>query len=73
MKERAVETEEELKKKEAKLLARDSAEEFSKKHAGWLYQIPEYKAKILTKDLSELLEDQTQPEEKTEELEAMDT
>jgi len=72
-KERAVETEEELKKKEAKLLARDSAEEFSKKHAGWLYQIPEYKAKILTKDLSELLEDQAPPEEKTEELEALET
>ena len=73
MKERAVETEDELKKKEAKLLARDRAEDFSKKHTGWLYQIPEYKAKILTKDLSELLEDQTPPEEKAQELEAMET
>lgn len=72
-KERAVETEEELKKKEAKLLARDRAEGFSRKHTGWLYQIPEYKAKILTKDLSELLEDQSTPEEKTEELEVLDT
>jgi hypothetical protein len=72
MKERAVETEDELRKKEAKLLTRDRAEDFSRKHDGWLYQIPEHKAKILTKDLSELLEDQIPPEEKAEEPETLE-
>ena len=36
-----VESEEELKKKEAKLLARDHATKFSQKHKGWIYRIPE--------------------------------
>jgi len=54
-----VESEEELKKKEAKLLARDAAEEFSEKHNGWVYQIPDYKAENLTKPIVELLEDIT--------------
>lgn len=62
-----VESEEELKKKEAKLLARDKAEEFSEKHRGWIYQIPDYKAENLTKKLSDLIEDVEKPEEKSEE------
>jgi len=59
-----VESEEELKKKEAKLLARDNAEEFTKKHNGWVYEIADWKAKNLTKKLDDLLEDEKKPEEK---------
>jgi len=60
---KAVESEEELKKKEAKLLARDKAKEFSMKHKEWIYEIPEYKAKNLTEELSKLLEDEQKPQE----------
>jgi hypothetical protein len=63
MKEQAVESEEQLKKKEAKLLAQDKAEEFSARHQGWIYEIAEWKAKNLTKRLSELLEDKESFEE----------
>jgi hypothetical protein len=58
-----VESEEELKKKEAKLLARDNAAEFTAKHNGWLYEIAEWKAKNLTKKLEDLLEDEEKSEE----------
>ncbi|MDH4238671.1 MAG: DUF4340 domain-containing protein [Phycisphaerae bacterium] len=58
-----VESEEVLKEKEAKLLAWDKAQEFSAKHKGWKYEIAEWKAKDLTKELSELVEDQKKPEE----------
>jgi len=56
-KERQVESEEELKKKEAILLARNDARKFSEKHAGWIYQIPKYKADNIKKKLDDLLED----------------
>ena len=59
-------SEEELKKKEAKLLARDKAKEFTAKHEGWIYEIPEWKAKNLMKKLSELVEDVKQPEKPKE-------
>jgi hypothetical protein len=62
-KENVVESEEELKKKEAKLLARDKANEFTTKHQVWVYEIAEYKAKELTKQLSELIEAKKKPEE----------
>jgi len=58
-----VESEEELKKKEAKLLARDNAVKFTTKHNGWIYEITEWKAKNLTKELDDLLEDEEKPEE----------
>ncbi len=58
-----VESEEELKKKEAKLLARDKATEFTAKHEPWVYEIAEWKAKNLTKELSDLIEDEQEPEE----------
>lgn len=64
VKEKEVESEEQLKKKEAKLLARDKAKEFAARHQGWVYEIPDWKAKQMTKPLSELLEDQAKPEEK---------
>jgi Domain of unknown function (DUF4340) len=57
-----VEFEEELKKKEAKLLARDKAEEFSSKHSNWVYKISENDAGSLVKKLSELLEDENKEE-----------
>ena len=53
------ESEEELKIKEAKLLADDNAREFTAKHQGWIYEIPEYKAEHLTKELADLIEDET--------------
>jgi hypothetical protein len=62
-KERSVESEEDLKKKEAKLLAQDKANEFSSKHKGWVYEISEYTANLLTKDILELVEDEKEPNE----------
>jgi hypothetical protein len=59
-KEKEVESQEQLKEKEARLIARDKAKEFSGKHNGWVYVIAESKAKNLTKRLSELLEDVTE-------------
>jgi len=56
VKEKRVESEEELKSKEAKLLARDRAVEFTQKHQVWLYEIPEWKAKNLTRKLADLVE-----------------
>jgi hypothetical protein len=58
-----VETDEELKKKEAKLLAIDKVKDFNAAHKGWIYQIPSYKADQLTKPLSELIEDIPAPAE----------
>ena len=58
-----VESEEELKKKEAKLLARDNATKFTTKHQGWAYEIAEWTAKNLTKELAALIEDEEKPEE----------
>ncbi len=58
------ESEEELKAKEAKLLADDKAKEFTVRHKGWIYEIPDYKARNLTKELSDLVEDEQKPEEK---------
>jgi len=58
-----VESEEELKKKEAKLLARDNATKFTTKHQGWVYEIAEWKAKNLTKELADLIEDEKKSEE----------
>ena len=60
------ESEEELKKKEAKLLARDNAKKFNSRHQAWIYEIADWKAKNLTKELSEILEDVQKPEEKAE-------
>ncbi|MHC5061350.1 MAG: DUF4340 domain-containing protein [Planctomycetota bacterium] len=62
-KKQEVESEEELKKKEAILVARDNARKFSEKHTGWIYQIPKYKADSMTKKLEDLLEDKNKSEE----------
>jgi hypothetical protein len=58
-----VESEEVLKEKEAKQLAWRSAEDFTARHKGWLYEIADWIARDLTKELSELLEDEVKPEE----------
>ena len=50
-----VESPEQLKAKETKLLARDAAEEFLDNHKGWVYQIPVHLAENLTKPLADLL------------------
>ncbi|MBN2136491.1 MAG: DUF4340 domain-containing protein [Sedimentisphaerales bacterium] len=56
-------TEEELKRKETLLLAYDEAAVFAARHKDWIYEIPEYKAKNLTKKLADLLEDEPKPAE----------
>jgi len=61
------EPEEALKEKEAKLLARDRAKAFTAKHQAWIYEIPNWKAKNLTKKVADLVEDEKKPEEKAEE------
>jgi hypothetical protein len=66
-KDKSVESEEELKKKEAKLLARDNAKKFSEKHSGWIYQIPQDKASSMTKKHDDLFEDKNDTEESNEE------
>ncbi|MHC4604094.1 MAG: DUF4340 domain-containing protein [Planctomycetota bacterium] len=56
-------SEEELKEKEAKLLAWEGAAKFSAKHQAWVYEIPDWKAKNMTKKLSDLIEDEEKPKE----------
>lgn len=52
-----VESDEALKKKDAKLQAQEHAQRFTMQHQGWVYQIPDWKAKYLTMGKSDLLED----------------
>ena len=51
------ESDEELKRKEAKLLAHDAAEKLNAKCKGWTYELPSWKADSLTKPLNDILED----------------
>lgn len=60
------EPQEQLKEKEAKMRAWDNAKGFSQKHQGWIYKIADYKAKSLTKELPDLLEDEPEPQEPNE-------
>lgn len=53
-----IESEEELKKKEAKLLAQEKAQNMAARHKNWIYEIAEYDATHLTKQLSELFEEE---------------
>jgi hypothetical protein len=48
---------EELKEKEAKLQAQANAQKFTLCHKGWVYQIPDWKAKYLMMGRTALLED----------------
>jgi hypothetical protein len=54
---------EELKKKEAILLAQEGAQRFSLRHKAWIYEIPDWKAKYLLMPQSDLLEDMETPAE----------
>lgn len=58
-----VESPEELKAKETKLLARDKAQKFTAEHQGWVYEISDWKAKNLTKEFADLIEDEEKPKE----------
>jgi hypothetical protein len=60
----------ELKKKEAKLLAQEHAQKFTLRHKGWIYEIADWKAKYLTMNQSALLEDKEKPAEKKAEAPA---
>jgi hypothetical protein len=51
-----VESEEQLKVKEAKLLARDAAERFAKKTAGWLYVISDPVSGEMMKKMTDIVE-----------------
>ena len=67
VKERTVESDEQLKEKEAKLLARQGAEEFAAKHAGWVYELKTWQATNITDQLADLVEDIPVPEASEEE------
>ncbi len=61
VKEQGVESQEELQKKEAKLLAREKAKKLQEMFNGWVYEIPAYKGEYMTKPLAELVEDIAPP------------
>jgi len=50
-------SDEQLKKIEAKLLARQAVDKLNAKCKGWTYELPSWKADNLTKPLSDILED----------------
>ena len=57
VKEQGVESQEELQKKEAKLLAREKARNLQETFNGWVYEIPAHRGEYMTKPLAELVED----------------
>ncbi len=61
------ESDEELKAKEAKLLAMEAAQKFRNRHTGWVYEIDSFKADNLKKKLDDLLEDIPEEEKTAEE------
>jgi len=54
---------EELKKKEAILLAQENAQRFALRHKDWVYEIPDWKANYLMKAQADLLEAKEKPAE----------
>ena len=44
----------------------DAVDVFNKKHQGWVYEVPSYKAGNLVKPLPSLLEDAPEPEKESE-------
>jgi hypothetical protein len=57
-----VDSEEELKAKEAILKAQEKAVKFQERHKGWVYEIPSWKSEALGKPLYDLLEDLPKPD-----------
>nr|MBP8913007.1 DUF4340 domain-containing protein [Phycisphaerae bacterium] len=58
---------EELKKKEAILMAQEAAQRFTLRHRNWVYEIPQWKAKYLLMSQADLLEDKEKTAEVKEE------
>jgi len=58
-----VESEEQLRQREALFLAKKNAETFTARHSGWVYIIPSYKADEMTRSLADQIEDIPQPKE----------
>ncbi|HSW00423.1 MAG TPA: DUF4340 domain-containing protein [Sedimentisphaerales bacterium] len=58
---------EELKKKEAILMAQEAAQRFTLRHKNWIYEIPEWKSKHLLMSQADLLESKDKPAEVKEE------
>jgi hypothetical protein len=54
---------EELKKKEAILMAQEGAQRFTLRHKNWIYEIPDWKAKYLVMPQGDLLEAKEKPAE----------
>ena len=52
-------SQDQLKERENKLLLDKKADDFTSRNLGWVYEIPSYKAKYLTTDLSSLVENDT--------------
>jgi hypothetical protein len=59
-------SDEELKKKDVELQARDAVENFNAKCKGWVFELPKWKADNLTKPLNDVLEDTKSEQQKTE-------
>lgn len=55
--------EEEKKRLEGLMLARDAVDAFNQKHQSWIYELPSYKATAMRKPLEELLEDEAPPQD----------
>ncbi len=51
------ESDEELKKKEAIILAMKTTREFTARHTGWVYEVSTYQAEPMRKPIAELIED----------------
>lgn len=62
-----VDSEEERKEKEARLLAEEHYQRFNLRHKDWIYQIPEWKAKHLLMAQADLFEDDQAKEETSSE------
>lgn len=65
-KDRGVESEEQLKEKEAKLLAMDAVEEFNARHQGWVYKIVNWQKENFTKDFDALFEVREEPDQEAQ-------
>jgi hypothetical protein len=59
-------SDEQIKKKQAELKARDDVAKLNAKCAGWVFELPRWKADNLTKPLNDILEDIKTEKEKSE-------
>jgi len=68
-----LDSKQELKDKEAKLLARDRAADFTNRHKGWAYEIADWKAKKMTKQLDAILEDKQEQKKPVQKQKTVDS